>query len=573
MASLSLLPWCPPHVPGEVLYSYAARLSKLNSLGDSRTALFALFGARQMIPSADLPGHLDDAQERIGAAAGFDSVLSLVDRSTLFPFYRFFMSPERWERILPMARGGNGGGLKTAMGIVANGFGASTVFRSCVMCNRDIWARYGTVVWHSMHQLPGVVVCPIHGCTLIAHFQQSRLSHRHELHSCPAGGNPPNITKLWSPMLGRYAQLAHAVLNHVGKSPSLAARQVAYHNALADRGWIRGEQQVSWKPLGLALQKRFHRFAPFEFQQRLRAGSGDCPSWVRSALSSRDRFVHPVCHLLLIDLLFESLDSFLDACNAKPACIGLPDSQNSEPDAGGLSHLMDGTISCRVAATRLGLSVTTVVKRRRALGLGISERRKTLHPKLIAELKTALMLGHRIADIASRFAISSVSVSRVLAESAEIVAHRDHNRETVARTEHRRRWFDVMKSHPGVGVRELRKVAGASYAWLYRNDRMWLRQNVPETSDRHISSDRIDWASRDAVLTSKVAGAVRRLAETAVVPKRISSARIISEIYSESSARAHASQLPAFWAAVRTGSETHEQFKSRVGSAAVRENE
>lgn len=572
MASLSFLPWNQPHIPGEILYSYAARLSKLNSLGDSRTALFSLFGARHMIPSADLPGHLDDAQQRIGAVAGFDSVLSLVDRSTLFPFYRFFMSPERWERILPMARGANGGGLKTAMGIVANGFGASIVLRSCLICNRETWTRCGTVVWHSMHQLPGVVVCPIHGCTLVTHFHQSRLSHRHELHPCPAGGNPTKIAKSWMPMLGRYAQLAHAVLNHVGRVPSLAARQVAYYNALVDRGWVRGEQQVCWRPLGLALQKRFHRFAPFEFHQRLQAGSGDCPSWVRSALSPRERFVHPVCHLLLIDLLFESLDSFLDACDAKPACTALPDSQNAEPDTGGLDALMDGTISCREAASRLALSVTTVVKRRRALGMGISERRKTLHPKLIAEVKKALMLGRRIADIASRFGISSVSVSRVLAESAEIVAHRDRKRETLARTEHRGRWAAAMKSQPGVGVKALRKVAGASYAWLYRNDRVWLQKNIPERSENRISSDRIDWASRDAVLTSKVAGAIRRLSETAI-PKPISSARIIAEVYSESSARVHASKLPDFWTAVRAGAETHAQFKSRIGSATVREKE
>lgn len=569
MASLGILPWRPSHVPGEILYSYAARLSKLNSLGDSRTALFALFGARHMIPSADLPGHLDDAQQRIGAGAGFDSVLSLVDRSTLFPFYRFFMSPERWERILPMARSAHGGGLKTAMGIVANGFGASTVLRSCEMCKRDTWTRYGTVVWHSMHQLPGVVVCPIHGCSLVAHFQQSRLSHRHVLHPCPAGGKAPAIAKLWSPMLSRYAQLASAVLNHVGSAPSPAARQVVYHQALADRGWIKGEQQVRWRPLGLALQKRFHRFAPFEFQERLQAGSGECPSWVRSALSTRERFVHPVCHLLLIDLLFDSLDSFLDACDPKPFCSALPD---SKPDPGGLDHLVDSTISCREAASRLGLSVTTVVKRRRMLGVSVSERRKTLHPKLIAELRSALMLGHPIADIARRFGLSSVSVSRVLAESAETVAHRNHRREAVARTGHRGRWIAALKAQPGVGVEVLRETAGASYAWLYRNDRVWLQNNVPERSSTRISSDRIDWASRDAELTSKVAGAIRRLAETAV-PKQISSARIIAEVYSESSARVHAARLPEFWVAVRAGAETHAQFKSRIGSVALREKD
>lgn len=565
MTSLSILPWGAPHVPGEILYSYAARLSKLNSLGDSRTALFFLFGARHMIPSADLPGHLDDAQQRIGAVAGFDSVLSLVDRSTLFPFYRFFMSLERWERILPIARGANGGSLKTAMGIVANGFGASIVLRSCLSCNRETWTRCGTIVWHSMHQLPGVMVCPIHGCTLVTHFQQSRLSHRHELHPCPAGGNPSKITKLWLPMLSRYAQLANAVLNHVGGAPSPATRQVVYHQALANRGWIRGEQQVCWRPLGLALQKRFHRFAPFEFQQRLQAGSGDCPSWVRSALSTRERFVHPVCHLLLIDLLFESLDSFLDACDAKLACTALPDSKNCEPDAAGLEHLMDGTISCRKAASRLGLSVTTVVKRRRMLGVGISERRKALHPKLIAELKSALMLGHPIVDIASRFGLSSVSVSRVLAESAEVVAHRDRNRETIARTEHRGRWVAAMKSQPGVGTKALRKVAGASYAWLYRHDRSWLQEHLPERANDPIHSDRIDWASRDAMLASRVAWAVRNLAE-APVAKPITSARVVAEIYNESSARVHASRLPEFWKAVQASAETYSQFKSRIKS-------
>lgn len=109
----------------------------------------------------------------------------------------------------------------------------------------------------------------------------------------------------------------------------------------------------------------------------------------------------------------------------------------------------------------------------------------------------------------------------------------------------------------------LRIVVGGSYAWLYRNDREWLDQNLPEKVVSNIRSSRVDWKARDAMLACRVPEAVRRLTET-VGRKPVTSARIVAALCSESTARVNASRLPEFWTAVRTNAETQRQFKSGV---------
>ncbi len=559
------------HLPNELFFSLAARVRSENVLLDPRSTLGRLFGARSMIPSADLPAHLQEAFQRFARYAGFRTVEDLIDRATLYPYYRMFMSSDRWADVLARARGDDAGGLKTRLGLVAQRFGASPRLRSCRQCSSDAM-RLGGPYWHTFHQLPGVQVCAIHGIALGALSQQSRSSNRHELVMAQDNLEPQKIPVRWIPALHAFARLSRSALDCGSKPPEPAVRRASYLAALRDKGFVRGKHHIRWPRLLQAINTRFLQLEPFEFGPRLATEGAGPPGWLRSVLSERDRQSHPICHLLLIGVLFGSVDSFMSACKAAPKADGESHSgahgaaqgQRHLSESAEMKLLRDANRSCRNVAAELKISVSTVVKRRRALGMPIAERRKSMMPERLAAIRAALVAGADIGTVAQTHEVSQVSVYRILASSPKAVELRKRAIKMAVAKSHREDWEQARKRWPRASVAVLRSRVGAAYAWLRKHEPGWLDAHLPKNQERKVPLVRVDWKSRDRELTSKVADAAQRL-RAEDHPKCLTPSRIASLICPESSWRRNADKLPAFGAALSRHSETYLQFKQRVG--------
>lgn len=546
------LPWHDGLLPDEILYSYAARLRGLNSLRDPRRTLERFFGSRKMIPSVDLPTHLDAAFEGIGLPESFKTVADLINRATLFPYYRFFMERDRWDRVFAIARGNDGKGLKTLVGLVASGLGASTVLRSCSNCNRESWARDGAVYWHRAHQLPFVSVCHVHGTTLTDHFKQSAASNRHDLVLPPV---PPSesMSALASrrsrrdESLLRIARISRDVLeSDASLAPSASERTAAYRAALRRRGWIRGTSQVLWGELHDAMREHL-REHPTPGGAAAVIARRDGFSWMRSTMSPRGRAIHPILHVLMIEVLFESFGDFLVACRTSretraPAPCAPEANATTEVEI-----LLDSSVSCRQAAKLLALSVTTVVKRRRALGVQIAERRKTITQRIRSLTVRGLASGDAIPKVAAQSQLSVCSVYRILAESQETKKIRGERLDRLRRDRSRALWTRTAARLGHAGTKQVRAAVPACYAWLYRNDRQWLCLHLPQRRARS-QQLRVDWQKRDAALAAEVTHVAKRLRTTCSTP--VTSTRLVAAVYDPTAARSNAGRLPRFWRAV-----------------------
>lgn len=64
---------------------------------------------------------------------------------------------------------------------------------------------------------------------------------------------------------------------------------------------------------------------------------------------------------------------------------------------------------------------------------------------------------------------------------------------------HRAIWRNLVKLHPEAGVKALRRVkhGGATYAWLYRNDRQWLMVHKPDRKASNADHFAVDYQSWD----------------------------------------------------------------------------
>jgi hypothetical protein len=78
-----------------------------------------------------------------------------------------------------------------------------------------------------------------------------------------------------------------------------------------------------------------------------------------------------------------------------------------------------------------------------------------------------------------------------------------------------------MRQYPNKSKTELRRINGALYIWLYRNDKEWLNENSPELKSTTNINLRVDWKQRDEEILERVKVAVAGILATDTKPQRI----------------------------------------------------
>ncbi|MFX8335603.1 TniQ family protein, partial [Acinetobacter baumannii] len=58
-------------------------------------------------------------------------------------------------------------GLQLMLGIAASPIATPTHLRFCTDCRLEMTTQVGETWWRRSHQLPGVLMCPDHGCLLV----------------------------------------------------------------------------------------------------------------------------------------------------------------------------------------------------------------------------------------------------------------------------------------------------------------------------------------------------------------------------------------------------------------------
>lgn len=536
MASDLVIPWADISLPDELLYSWLGRIVSINPLGQARDAMESLVGARGATLVVDLPAHLEALGQRLGKWLPFPNAESTLLEGTLYPFHRPFLTPERDAEVTSMLLHGSGEGVKTLLGIVANRFGAGTTLRCCAECLRYDLGRHGVTYWRRDHQLPGVTACRRHALRLIHVAKPAVSASRQVAVLAPApSARLDALAMPCAPGELRFAQMAGELLD-AGLTPVAPdARQRAYRNAMGERGYLLASGRVRFVALADALREHFDDFKEFAHRERLLA-SDSCPlAWLRDLIGRPGRAVHPICHLLLIDFLFGSLVHYARAIELTRALDytgeAMPAAHGSGPPQAVRPHpsVLDAQISCSEAARRAGLSVTTVVNARRAQGIPIAERRKSLTASTLKAVEDALLQGLRPAIVAENVQASLSTVYRVRATLLPALAPVWERRRMQEVENLRRTWVSALQ-HAGGRVNDARRASPEIYSRLYRADRQWLGQLVvPRVDASSVGRRHIDWGARDATLAAAAAQYVDAVLQCDR-PRRITQALISRQL-------------------------------------------
>ncbi len=155
----------PDLLHDELLYSACARYSDRVRYPSKFTLINELFGTHASNAVVDVPGHLNYFVHALSPAHNL-TVDYVIDDHTLFPFYAPFLRTGDAELVRAEMTADDGRNLQMRAGVVVNRFPPPRMLRFCPFCLDHDKQYFGEGYWHRAHQLPGIVVCPRHGCLL-----------------------------------------------------------------------------------------------------------------------------------------------------------------------------------------------------------------------------------------------------------------------------------------------------------------------------------------------------------------------------------------------------------------------
>lgn len=548
MTSFGAVPYPPGHEEDEPLYGYLGRVYAHNFACPSRQFLQLIFGPNKAVCSADLPSNLIEMLRRWPEVSPFPDVQGLIEKTTHYPYHRLFLTRERWDQLMERAALGPGGSLKVWLGLAAHRFPASATFRSCIECDRQSWDSRGVLHWHRAHMLPGVLICPIHRAPLVAHYLQSGDTARNPVRLPPLPGTPVRVDRGNLDALTRFALTSSEALwssSACGLTGESCTR--IYQARLAELRISSPSGRIDWRQLTDLILAQCNGFRGWGVGPRITELSGNALCWLYELFRDRGRACHPLTHIILINSLFGSIADYAQATadfiNSGGSAEVRPESEpDMHPDVPANPTLLDCRISCRSAAAQLGVSVTTVVKRRRVAGLPVASRRKALTNGRIEEVKEMLSSGLPAAQVAT---VSKLSLCTVYRIRAEMQGFRDCGKQQIdaqVLATYRSRWLRTALL--GLSVRQRRVLDGASYAWLYRHDRQWLMDGPGRSAAvARASRPRIDWTQRDKAYAKRIA-AVSAEQRSRSWRSRVSKTSLLRAAGPETSIRTNLYRLP-----------------------------
>lgn len=545
-----------------------------------------LFGESSGTAVVDLPCRLDSFEPVSGGRTDLCGD-RLIDKHTLFPLYSPFLPAARAAQIREAMKNRGGNGVHLRIGAMAGAAVSPQFMRFCPGCDADDIAAYGHTFWHRLHQIAGVEVCPRHSMFLLDSGARRRHRQtRHEFVASDCASKPRFVRSLDATnpdhlALRRIAQRAEWLLDDT-VAPSKLNWHENYSGLLHGRGLASSTGRIRFSKLRSAVAAHYSAQI---FKQCCCDPNG---RWAAQLLS-RHRVAHsPIHHLLMMDFL--DLRPEESSATLTPPrlfelgpypCLNRVCKEYGRPTISSFSaeysrHYRKsiGKFACadcdhvyvRIAPDSLGNTRS--------------------HPTFIAsygilweETLAANWLNRSssLRSIAVKLGVDATTVKRhaysqklpfprmgprTTQKGRAIYLAKGLTRPRVSPEARRRRWLTLRQRHPFYRTDRLRKREPATYAWLYRCDRQWLKQNVPARVRKH-TGRAVDWKVRDAQISRRVVRAADELRRRQTRRVRVSVASLERELRVSPWLTKHLSKLPITASKIATMVENREQFAIR----------
>ena len=589
-----MLGFFPTPYPDELLYSIIARYHIRSGNISPKITLQELFGSTTTIATPDLPSSLNYLSKQIQHLFP-SSVPDLIDRYTLYPFYRPFLPPQRDRLIQKSMKANIGQNIHTRAGIMASAIATPRYFRFCPQCNAEDLDRYGEIYWHRLHQITGVFICPEHSTLL----QDSTISfqglNRHEYYAASSDNcveieqrdtysdfHSGRLRQRTKQQLQTLAADTWWLLNRNLAAHSPEYFQQQYRSLLIDREYANSNGRVR----RVRLDRDFRLFYSEELLTLLDSSleENSDSQWLSEVTRKHRKSFHPLRHLLLIRFLTDSVDRFFTTKyqyqpfgKAPWICLNPAANHYRQPVIINLniSHCLEnkrplgvfscecGMIYCRTGPDE---SEEDLYKIGKIIEFG------ELWQQRLRELVEERKLGLRV--IARELRVDARTVKRYVSglkleshwEKRAVESIKPIVTESVDRSlfleQHKEEWIALQQQYPNLTKTGLRKLAPAIYARLYRHDRDWLKDNSPALQQPIATNERVDWVKRDLEVLDRVKLAVDTMLKVEK-PQRVTISRIGKAIGLLALLEQHLDLIPMTGDYLGTVAESIEDFQIR----------
>ncbi|MGY6212260.1 TnsD family Tn7-like transposition protein [Cytobacillus firmus] len=513
------LPFFPTPYPNELFYSTISRYHYLSrNLFISWTFEDLFLNAKNSI-NIDYPSHLNYLRSKLSENCTLNPE-AIINNHSLFPLFKPFLPSEQAELVRKYMKGENTKSIGMTLGISQGKINNPKFLRFCNQCYHDNIDSYGESYWLTVHQLPGVFVCPFHNEILLESPHEVRttyaLRHLHLLQRIDLDSSTPVITAPYHlNHLKNISQETLHLLKMNYSSVGLNELKERYLFYLRKKDLATFNGQVKEKKI----LKQFITFYGENF-----LGLMESPvnlysrnNWITNIFKMKK--VHPLRHILFIHFLGLTVDEFL----SNPVSEFRPFGEGPWVCFNAASgHYNQAVITnCRIKRNTNGNISGTFTC---VCGFTYSRKGPDSSPKDINKVGLILSYGEvweqelirlrfiekrTIKSIADFLKVTRLTVTRKLKKLSDdsvsnSVLLQDSDKNIEITDLAKKYWINVLLANPGLNKTELRRLAEREYIWLYRHDKKWLNENSP-SSLKKFSTKEVNYSkSKDEELSNKI---------------------------------------------------------------------
>lgn len=398
----------------------------------------------------------------------------------------------------------------------------------CPHCVAHSFNDSGKMTWLIEHQLYGVSICPIHGCSLeYIDAGEGGVNRKYVL---PEGGRPLHTQNNEKALF--LSRFVIALFKYLQVGQPAASLQSFYHSWLLSKDYLTARGNIRMKKLTRDLHLFWRPlFASHELSVPLELSNF---SYVAHIVHARHP-VHYLKHVMLMAFLTPAPETFFSFQYETPT------SQNTTirkskftpiKQADILSELKTGS-SLQQVSRKYGLSVGFLKQLALRNRVPVKRRRQSISEAMERKIWCKAFVGQHRADIASQFSVSVGAIEQIIQSHAGLSLWRKHLRHADAKRHHRNMLQSLINARPHATRNEI-KQSTSSYMWLYKHDKEWLYEHLPaaQSAKYHPS---LDWAARDKILVIKMVHMVKPAASLSAIDRQLGGHAWLTH---------HASKLP-----------------------------
>ena len=465
----------------------------------------------------------------------------IINNHTLFPIYRPFISAATANKITKDMRNGNGKGVYTKSGIVAGSICKKNGLSYCPQCATEQKQRFGEPYFMCIHQVQGVIVCPIHGCLLKPYHERfndvSRIEFIRMKYELLDLEQQYEKDATIAAHLGNIAKNFYYLYNNSSSNWNQKKVHEYYLQYLNEKRLLTYGGNVRQTDL-------FHAFNTYYGEKLLsrlesEIDNDDEYNWLKLITRKPGRVVHPLRHILLIQFLTNSTEEFFHCntqkvnpfgtgpwhclnpvadhfqCKVVNKCIITVDSKSRQPVGTfscscGFIYSRKGPDKCESDKYKVGrvkefgaVWEDKLIHYLNQRCYGIRELAKIMRcdPKTVVKFAEQFKLRDRLAGKMT-----------VLTEKDDLCKNNHSEIEKI----YKKNIQNYITENQECTITQVRTALKKQYAWLYRKDQKWLRSILPSKfrPSEIAYCQKVDWDERDKQILVRVMEAQKALMES-----------------------------------------------------------